>query len=319
MRVSPMLEHLIRRLLSVAVTLFAASLVVFVVLEILPGDPAQVMAGYEASPETVEVLRKLYGLDRPPVERYLDWIGGLLVGDFGISHAYHVPAANLIAERLPVTLPLAAMALTIAIAVALPLGMFAATHHNRRGDLTVMAASQLGIAVPEFWFGILLVLLFSVTLGWFNAGGFPGWDEPLAALQSLLLPALALGLSQASILTRVMRSAALDTLREDYVRTAWAKGLTRRRIVWGHVFRNALIPVTTIIGLQMAFLIAGTIVIENIFFLPGLGQLMVGAIANRDLIIIKDLVILITAMVVAVNLAVDLLQAAIDPRPGHHG
>ncbi|HKY94194.1 MAG TPA: ABC transporter permease, partial [Kiloniellales bacterium] len=266
----------------------------------------------------VDVLRKLYGLDRPPLERYFSWIGGLAVGDFGISHAYHVPAANLIAERLPITLPLAALSLVIAIAVALPLGMYAATHHNRRGDFAVMAASQVGIAIPDFWFGILLVLLFSVTLSWFNAGGFPGWDDPLAALRSLLLPALALGLSQASILARVTRSAALDTLREDYVRTAWAKGLTRHRIVWGHVFRNALIPVTTIIGLQMAFLIAGTIVIENVFFLPGLGQLMLGAIANRDLIVIKDLVILITAMVVAVNLAVDLVQAAIDPRP-HHG
>jgi peptide/nickel transport system permease protein len=312
-----MLGHLVRRLLSVAVTLLAASVIVFVVLEILPGDPAQVMAGFEANPEAVEVLRKLYGLDRPPVERYFGWIGGLLVGDFGISHAYHVPAANLIAERLPITLPLAALSLAIAIAVALPLGMFAATHHNRRGDFAVMAASQIGIAIPDFWFGILLVLLFSVTLSWFNAGGFPGWGDPLAALQSLLLPALALGLSQASILARVTRSAALDTLSEDYVRTAWAKGLSRRRVVWSHVFRNALIPVTTIIGLQMAFLIAGTIVIENVFFLPGLGQLLLGAIANRDLIVIEDLVILITAMVVAVNLAVDLVQAAIDPRPRH--
>lgn len=312
-----MLEHLIRRLVSVAITLIAASIIVFLVLEILPGDPAQVMAGYEASPETVEVLRKAYGLDRPPVERYLDWIGGLAVGDFGISHAYHVSAANLIVERLPITLPLAALSLIIAIAVALPLGMFAATHHNRAGDFAVMAASQVGIAIPEFWFGILLVLVFSVTLPWFNAGGFPGWSDPLAALQSLLLPALALGLSQASILARVTRSAALDTLREDYVRTAWAKGLSRRRIVWHHVFRNALIPVTTIIGLQMAFLIAGTIVIENVFFLPGLGALTLSSIANRDLIVIKDLVMLITAMVVAVNLAVDLVQAAIDPRPRH--
>jgi len=312
-----MLEHLIRRLLSVAVTLFAASVVVFLVLEVLPGDAAQVMAGYEASPETVEVLRKAYGLDRPPVERYFAWIGGILVGDFGISHAYHVPAANLIVERLPITLPLAALALLIAVGVALPLGLYAATHHNRRGDVVVMAASQVGIAIPDFWFGILLVLLFAVTLTWFDAGGFPGWSDPLDALRSLLLPALALGLSQASILARVTRSAALDTLREDYVRTAWAKGLTPRRILWRHVFRNALIPITTIIGLQMAFLIAGTIVIENVFFLPGLGQLLVNAIANRDLIVIGDLVILITAMVVTVNLAVDLLQVVIDPRPRH--
>jgi len=310
-----MLEHLIRRCLALAVTLWIASVVVFVVLEILPGDPALVMAGIEASPDTVEVLRQKYGLDRPPLERYFAWVGGLLVGDLGISHAYHVPVAGLIAERLPITLPLAALALLIAVAVALPLGIYAATHHGRAGDYSVMAASQVGIAVPDFWLGILLVLLFSVTLGWFNAGGFPGWDDPLAALQALLLPALALGLSQASILARVTRSAALDTLGEDYVRTARAKGLSRRRVVWGHVFRNALIPITTIMGLQVAFLIAGTIVIENVFFMPGLGQLMVGAIANRDLIVIKDLVVILTAAVVLVNLAVDLLQAAIDPRP----
>lgn len=310
-----MLEHLIRRCLALAVTLWIASVVVFVVLEILPGDPALVMAGMEASPDTVEVLRRSYGLDRPPLERYFDWIGGLVVGDLGISHAYHVPVAGLIAERLPITLPLAGLALIIAVGLALPLGIYAATHHGRAGDYGVMAASQVGIAVPDFWFGILLVLLFSVTLPWFDAGGFPGWSDPLAALKALLLPALALGLSQASILARVTRSAALDTLGEDYVRTARAKGLSRRRVIWGHVFRNALIPITTIVGLQVAFLIAGTIVIENVFFLPGLGQLLVGSIANRDLIVIKDLVVLLTAAVVLVNLAVDLLQAAIDPRP----
>ena len=312
-----MLEHLIRRLIAMAATLWAASLLVFVVVEVLPGDPALVMAGMEASPETVEVLRQQYGLDRPPVERYFGWVGGLLVGDLGISHAYQVPVGGLIAERLPITLPLALMALLIAVAVALPLGIYAATRHGRRGDYAVMAASQVGIAVPDFWFGILLVLLFSATLNWFNAGGFPGWDDPLLALKALLLPALALGLSQASILARVTRSATLDTLGEDYVRTARAKGLTRRRVVWGHVFRNALIPISTIVGLQTAFLIAGTIVIENVFFIPGLGQLMVGAIANRDLIVVKDLVVLLTAAVVLVNLAVDLLQLAIDPRPKH--
>ncbi len=312
-----MLGHLIRRVLSMAITLWAASLLVFVVVEVLPGDPALVMAGMEASPETVEVLRQQYGLDRPAPERYLDWVGGLLTGDLGVSHSYHVPVGGLIAERLPITLPLALLALVIAVAVALPLGIFAATHHGRGGDYGVMLASQIGIAIPDFWFGILLVLLFSATLGWFNAGGFPGWSEPLLALKALLLPALALGLSQASILARVTRAATLDTLGEDFVRTARAKGLSRQRVIWSHVFRNALIPISTIVGLQTAFLIAGTIVIENVFFMPGLGQLMIGAIANRDLIVVKDLVVLLTFAVVLVNLAVDLLQTLIDPRPRH--
>lgn len=312
-----MLAYTLRRLLALLATLVAASLVVFLVLEVLPGDPALVIAGMEASPETVEVLRQKLGLDRPAPLRYLAWVGGLLTGDFGVSHAYDVPVLGLVAERLPITLPLAVLAVMIAIAVALPLGLFAATRHNRSGDYAVMAATQVGVAVPDFWLGILLVLVFSVTLGWFSAGGFPGWADPLVALKALLLPALALGLGQASILARVTRSAALDTLREDYVRTARAKGLSERRVIWGHVLRNALIPITTIIGLQVAFLIAGTIVIENVFFLPGLGQLMIGAIANRDLVVIKDLVILLTAAVVTVNLAVDLLHAAIDPRPKH--
>jgi peptide/nickel transport system permease protein len=312
-----LLAFLIRRAVALVATLLAASLVVFVVLEVLPGDPAQVMAGMEASPESVEALRHSLGLDRPPVERYLDFVGGFFSGDLGLSHAYRVPVANLVGERLPITLPLAALSLLIAIAVALPAGLYAATHHGRRGDTLVMGLTQLGIAIPDFWFGILLVLLFSVLLAWFNAGGFPGWSDPLLALRALLLPAVALGLSQASILARVTRSAALDVLREDYVRTARAKGLTQRRIVWGHVLRNALIPISTLVGLQVAFLMAGTIVIENVFFLPGLGQLVVGAIANRDLIVIQALVMLLTAMVVLVNALVDLLQAAIDPRPRH--
>ncbi len=312
-----MLAFLTRRFIALLVTLLAASLVVFVVLEVLPGDPAQVMAGMEASPESVEALRHNLGLDRPPVERYLAFLGGFFTGDLGLSHAYHVPVANLVAERLPITLPLAALSLLIAMAIALPAGLYAATRHGRPGDTLVMGLTQLGVAIPDFWFGILLVLVFSVLLNWFNAGGFPGWSDPLLALRALLLPAVALGLSQASILARVTRSAALDVLQEDFVRTARAKGLTRRRIVWRHVLRNALIPISTIVGLQVAFLMAGTIVIENVFFLPGLGQLIVGAIANRDLIVIQALVMLLTAMVVLVNFLVDVAQAAIDPRPRH--
>ena len=308
---------LIRRFLALLLTLWAASVVVFVVLEILPGDPALVMAGMDASPESVEALSRNLGLDRPPLERYLGFVGGFFTGDLGLSHAYRVPVADLVAERLPITLPLAGLALLIAVAIALPVGLYAATHHGRRGDTLVMGLSQVGVAIPDFWFGILLVLLFSVLLNWFNAGGFPGWSDPLLALRALLLPAVALGLSQASILARVTRSAALEVLQEDFVRTARAKGLSRRRIVWRHVLRNALIPISTLVGLQIAFLLAGTIVIENVFFLPGIGQLVLNAIANRDLIVIQALVLLLTGMVVIVNFLVDLAQLLIDPRPRH--
>jgi len=240
----------------------------------------------------------------------------LLTGDLGISHTYGVPVAELIRDRLVVTAPLAGLAMLVATAVALPLGLLAASKQNRPADYGVMAFSQLGVAVPNFWFGILLVLWFSIGLGWFDAGGFPGWGAGIGpALKSLTLPAFTLGLTEAAILARVTRSAVLDTLGEDYVRTARAKGLSRGAVMRRHVLRNALIPITTIVGLQFAFLLGGAIVVENVFFLPGLGRLLFQAISQRDLIVVKDAVMVLAAMVVAVNLIVDILYAAIDPRP----
>jgi peptide/nickel transport system permease protein len=285
------------------------------VLEILPGDPAQVMLGIDAQPDTLAALRKQLGLDRPPVERYLVWLGGLATGDLGVSYTYSVPVAQLVVERLAVTLPLAVIAMALTTVLAIGLGVYAAAHHNQLGDVGVMSLTQLGIAIPNFWFAILLILLFAVHLGWFSAGGFPGWGAGVGpALKSLLLPALALALVQAAILARVTRSAVLEVLREDFVRTARAKGLTRRQTLWRHVLRNALIPVVTLMGLQFAALLSGTIVIENVFFLPGVGRLIFQSITQRDLIVVKDVVVLLAAMVVAVNFLVDLAYAAIDPR-----
>jgi len=311
-----MLSFLIRRSLALLFTLLAASLVVFVVLEVLPGDPALLMLGTEARDDTLAALRGQMGLDRPAAERYVLWIAGFLTGDLGTSYTYSVPVAKLVADRLAITLPLAMMALTMSTALALPLGMLAAAQHNRLGDYAVMGFSQLGIAVPNFWLGIVLTLVFSVGLGWFGSGGFPGWEAgPGSALQALLLPAVALALPEAAILARVTRSAVLETLREDYVRTARAKGLGRGAILRRHVLRNALIPVMTIIGLQFAFLMAGVIVVENVFYLPGLGRLTYQAVTQRDLIVVKDVVVLLTALVVGVNLLIDIVNAAIDPRP----
>jgi peptide/nickel transport system permease protein len=311
-----MLSFLIRRSLTLFFTLLAASLVVFVVLEVLPGDPALLMLGTEARDDTLAALRAQMGLDRSAVERYVLWIAGFLTGDLGNSYTYSVPVAKLVADRLAITLPLALMALAMSTALALPLGMLAAARHNRLGDYAVMGFSQLGIAVPNFWLGIVLTLVFSVGLGWFGSGGFPGWqDGPGPALHALLLPAIALALPEAAILARVSRSAILETLREDYVRTARAKGLSGAAILRRHVLRNALIPVMTIIGLQFAFLMAGVIVVENVFYLPGLGRLTYQAVTQRDLIVVKDVVVLLTALVVAVNLLIDVINAAIDPRP----
>ena len=306
---------LAKRFVTFVATLFGASLVVFLALEILPGDPAMTILGPDADPEAYEALRRQLGLNEPALTRYVGWMGGLMVGDLGTSYAYSVPVGELIFERLYITVPLALMAMALTVAAALALGIFAAARHRRAGDYGVILFSQLGIAVPQFWFGILLILFFAVYLGWFSSGGFSPWEEGFwAALKSLLLPAVALATVQAAILTRVTRSSVLETFREDYVRTARAKGLSRRATLWRHVLRNAMIPVITIMGLQFANLLAGTIIVENVFFLPGLGRLVFQAIANRDLVVVKDVVLFLAAMVVAVNFLVDLAYAVIDPR-----
>ena len=296
-----------------------ASVVVFAVLALLPGNVAQVMLGESATPEAVAALEARLGLDRPAPARYLDWLRGLVTLDFGISHAYDSPIVELVAERLAVTLPLALLAMALTVVLALAAGLYAASRHNRAGDLGVMALSQLGIAVPSFWFGILLVMLFAVKLPWFPSGGFPGWSEDEGGglwegLRSLALPAVALAVVQAAILARFTRSAVLDVLREDFVRTARAKGLSRRAVLWGHVLRNAMVPVLTVMGLQFANLVTGTVVIENVFSLPGLGRLIFQAIGNRDLPLVQALVMLIAATVITINFVVDLLYAVIDPR-----
>ncbi|HUN49722.1 MAG TPA: ABC transporter permease [Candidatus Sulfotelmatobacter sp.] len=310
-----MSPFLLKRFATFVATLIGASVLIFVVLEILPGNAAEVILGPEAPRSAVQALSLKLGLDRPPVERYFAWIGGMLHGDLGVSYAYGTPVGGLIADRLALTVPLAVIAMALAVALALTLGIFAAERHNRLGDVGVMGLSQVGIAIPNFWFAILLILLFAVRLHWFSAGGFPGWSAGFwPALQSLLLPAVALATVQAAILARITRSAVLDVLREDFVRTARAKGLSKQAALYGHVLRNAMIPVITIIGLQFANLLAGTIVVENVFYLPGLGQLIFQSIANRDTIVVRDVVMLLAAMVVTINFAIDLLYAAIDPR-----
>ncbi|HSM22108.1 MAG TPA: ABC transporter permease [Rubrivivax sp.] len=315
---------LLKRFATFLATLAVASVVVFVVLELLPGNAAEVILGDTATPASLAALEARLGLDRPPLERYTDWVGGLLRGSTGLSTSYDTPTAELIKERLQVTLPLALLAMGLTVVLALALGLYAASHHNKLGDVGVMAASQVGIAIPNFWFAILLILVFAVHLHWVSAGGFPGWvDEDsgaftaaslFEALKALVLPAIALALVQAAILARVTRSAVLEVMREDFVRTARAKGLTRRQALWRHVLRNAMIPVLTVMGLQFANLITGTIVVENVFVLPGVGRLVFQAISNRDLVVVRDVVMLLAGVVVLVNFVVDLLYAWVDPR-----
>jgi len=310
-----MVVFLLKRCAGFLATMVAATLVVFLVLEVLPGDPAQTMLGIDARPESVQLLRAELGLDRPAPVRYLAWVGGLMRGDLGMSYTYHVPVAELVGERLAVTVPLALISTCLSGFLALALGLYAAAHRDGPGDVGIMAFTQLGIAVPNFWFAILLILLFAVTLGWLPSGGFPGWSAGFGpALQSLLLPALSLAVIQAAVLARITRSAVLEILGEDFVRTARAKGNSRDRTLWRHVLRNALIPVVTIMGLQFSSLLAGTIIVENVFYLPGLGRLVFQAITQHDLVVIKDVVVLLAVLVIAINFAVDLLYLAIDPR-----
>ena len=313
-----MLRYLLARTASMVLSLAAASVAIFLMIQAVPGDPAAFMLGLNAQPDTVAALRAELGLEGGLVQRYLAWVGGMLRGDFGLSYTYRVPVADLVADRLAVSLPLALYALALSTLIALPVGIAAAARRGRALDWGVIGATQLGIAVPNFWFAMLLVVALAIAWPVFPAGGFPGWDGGLwPGLRALTLPAVALALPQASILARVMRSALIETLEQDYIRTARAKGLTEARAIRRHAFRNALIPVLTILGLQFSFLIAGAIIIENVFFLPGLGRLIFQGITARDLIVVQSVTMLLVFGVILVTFLVDLAYAAVDPRLRH--
>ncbi|MEM7491274.1 MAG: ABC transporter permease [Pseudomonadota bacterium] len=309
-----MARALLSRLISMALSLVVASVVIFVMLQAVPGDPAAFMLGLNAQPDTVAALRAELGLDGSLLDRYLAWTGGMLRGDLGTSYTYRVPVADLVADRIAVSGPLALYALALTILIAIPAGLLAAAKRGGPADWGVMGATQIGLAVPNFWFAMLLVLVFAVGLGWVSAGGFPGWSDPLAALGALTLPAIALALPQASILARVLRGALIETLGQDYIRTARAKGLSRRATTIRHALRNAAIPVLTILGLQFSFLLAGAIIIENVFFLPGLGRLIFQGITARDLIVVQSVTMLLVFAVIAVTFLVEMAYTLADPR-----
>ena len=309
------LVYLGGRLAVLAATLIAATGVVFCVVQIVPGDPVTYMMGLNADPAAATTLRHLLGLDVPLLHRYVSWVGDLLRGDFGLSYTYRIPVGGLIAERLQLSLPLALYALLLSTAIALPLGLIAAARRGALSDWAVTGMTQLGLALPNFWLGMLLVLLFAVRLHWVSAGGFPGWHAGAGpALEALTLPAIALAMPQAAILTRVLRGALIDTLHEEYIRTARAKGAGEWRVLWRHALPNALVPVLTILGMQFSFLLAGGVIIENVFFLPGLGRLVFQAIVQRDLIVVQSVVVVLVLAVVLVSFVVDLCHGLVDPR-----
>jgi peptide/nickel transport system permease protein len=306
----------LRRLALLVVALFVASVMVFALLRLLPGDLASVIAGTEASPERVEAIRQGLGLDEPLVGQYFDWMGGVLTGDFGKSALNNSSVADELGEKLTVTGPLIIASTVLSIAVAVPLGMFAAARHRRADGITLSAISQLGIAVPTFLVGIGLIVVFAVNIELLPAQGFPrsGWDTPGEAVRALILPSITLAVAQGAVLMRFVRASTLDVLHQDYIRTARAKGLTRAQALRRHGLRNAAMPVVSIIGVQLASLIAGVVVIERVFNLPGVGQMLLKDIGDRDLVKVQGTVLLIAAIVLVIGFAVDLIQHAIDPR-----
>jgi peptide/nickel transport system permease protein len=286
-----------------------------VALDLLPGDVARFILGINATPESVEALREQLGLNAPAIERFFGWLRGMLVGDFGMSYTQREPVASLIAGRLGVTLPLTLFAMILSVVIGLPIGILAARKRGSFTDTSLMVLSQLGVAVPNFWFGMLLVLLFSVTLRWLPPGGFVPWGDNFpGALSSLILPSFALALPQAAILARVTRTALVDVQGSDYIRTARAKGLTMSEAVWRHGVRNAMLPVLTILGLQFAYLVAGTVIVENVFYLPGLGRLIFDAISARDLILVRSSVMILVVVVIGTMFLTELAYGWVDPR-----
>jgi peptide/nickel transport system substrate-binding protein len=307
--------YLLSRGASFLGTLFVAASAVFFIVSLLPGDPASFMAGLNAAPETLQALHRQLGLDQPLLARYGHWLAGVVRGDFGVSYTYQIPVERLILDRVAVSLPLAFYAVVIAAVLAVPLGLFTAAWQGRKRGAALSAVTQVGIAVPDFWLAILFVLLFAMTLRWFSAGGFAGWNDGVwPAVRSLTLPALALAIPQAAILARVLSRSLSDVLDADFIRTARAKGLSHAQVLWRHAFPNAVIPMITVLGLQFSFLLAGAIIIENVFALPGLGRLLSQAVEQRDLIVVQGVVVLLVAVVVLVSFVVDVAYAFADPR-----
>lgn len=310
-----MISFIARKMVMVGVSLVLSSLIIFAVIEVIPGDPALYMLGINASDDTLTALRSELGLNQSAVARYLSWITGMMTGDFGQSYAYRAPITPIILDRLEVSAPLAGLALILTVITAFPAAIYAAAKPKAMLSRLIMTISQIGIAIPNFWFAIILVFIFSISLGLLPSGGFAGWEDGvLIGVSSLILPAVALALPQAAILARIMRTALNETRLEDYIRTAQAKGLTHTQALLKHGVKNAFLPVLTIMGMQFSFLLAGAIIIENVFTLPGIGRLIFQAIAQRDLIMVESVVFLLVVAVIIVTFLVDILSAWIDPR-----
>ncbi|MFC4464034.1 ABC transporter permease [Streptomyces xiangluensis] len=310
-----MIVRLIQRIAILLASLAVSSVLVFAFMAVLPGDPARVVLGTSASDTAVAQLRGEFGLDRPLVTQYLSWVHGLVTFDPGNSYISQAPIGPQIADRLQVTLWLVGTGMVVACILAIPLGILMAVRHRRPSGLILSALSQVGVAVPAFLAGILMITVFAVEFGWLPANGWtPPVEDPVLFLKQLVLPALSLGVVQGAVLTRYVRSAVLDVLQEDYLRTARAKGLRPTQALLRHGLRNAAVPVVTILALQLATLLVGSVVIERVFVIPGLGSLLLDSVSNRDLVVVQDVVMIIAMAVLLVNFLVDIVYLLIDPR-----
>lgn len=307
-----MIQVIVSRLLSALVVVAGVVLLVFLLVHLVPGDPVEMMLGESARPADREALRQSLGLDQPLWVQLGDYVGGLVQLDLGTSLHTRRPVVEVLAERLPATLELAVAGLLVAVTLALPLGMLAAVRKDTAWDQGAMTFSLIGVSVPNFWMGPLLILVFSLWLGWFPVSGRNG-------LASLVLPAVTLGTALAAVLSRMVRSALLEVLSEDYIRTAWAKGLSGRTVLLRHALRNAWLPVITLLGLQLGALLGGAVITETVFAWPGIGKLTVEAILRRDYPVVQACVLVISLTYVGVNLLTDLVYAWVDPRVRYGG
>ena len=310
-----MLEFLVQRAAISVVTLVVISLIVFTGVRMIPGDPARVMAGNEADEAGLDEIRQKYGLSDPILFQYLRWVGLALRGDLGESIRTRESVVKTVATKLPITMELAFLSLLIAVSIAIPAGVLAAVRRNTIWDILTSGASLGGVSIPNFWLGIMLILFFSVRLGWLPASGFvPLWVSPLENLQRMIMPAFVLGTALAAILMRQTRNSMIEVLSADYIRTAYSKGLAGRIVVFRHAIRNSLIPVVTILGLQMGALMSGAVVTEQIFVVPGFGRLIVEAVFTRDYPLVQGVVLLTASSYVLINLLVDVSYSLLDPR-----
>ncbi|MEQ6388020.1 ABC transporter permease [Bacillaceae bacterium S4-13-58] len=309
------MRYAFSKLATFLLTMLLLSFIIFFVFQLLPGNPAHIILGLDADEQQIQQLEERLGLDRPAHERYISWITGVFTGNLGESLRYQLPVSEILADRIPVTFSLALLSLIMTIVISIPLGILIARTNGKWFSDILSIFTQLGIAIPSFWFGFILILVFGVLLEIFPTFGYVPWSEDFfRALQSFFLPALAIAIGNIAVVIRYLRNTILDQTKLDYVRTARCKGISEKAIVYGHILRNALIPVLTIMGLIIADTLGGSIIIENVFALPGLGNLLIQSISSRDFPLVQSMVLLIAVIVITINFIVDLLYMVVDPR-----